>query len=314
MTSKKPQTSTSNLKSDALVKKIMSEKVAATEFLEEYLPQNLKSKLDLSSIEVKKESYVEESLRRQLSDLVYLVKTKDKKRDAFVYVLLEAQSKVDHKIAFRLWKYTLLLLERHIKGKEKLPLVAPIVLYHGQGKYTAVKSLWELFEDPIAAKELMSDKHILVDLQSMPDDDIKKKEHLGMLEFFLKHIRDRDIIKLWKEFFDSFSDVIIADKENGYIYIKSFLYYTDARLENNKKEELTKVILDSLPKEDGEDIMYTIADGYIDQGIEKGITIGEDKKAVSIAKTMISKNYAFTDIADVTGLSELDLQKLSKTL
>ena len=44
-----------------------------------------------------------------------------------------------------------------------------------------------------------------------------------MLEFFLKHIRDRDMIKLWREFFDSFSDVIIADKENGYIYIKSFL-------------------------------------------------------------------------------------------
>ena len=31
-------------------------------------------------------------------------------------------------------------------------------------------------------------------------------------------------------------------------------------------------------------------------------------------QTLISKNYAFTDIADVTGLSELDLQKLSKTL
>ena len=68
--------------------------------------------------------------------------------------------------------------------------------------------------------------------------------------------------------------------------------------------------------------MRTVADSYIDEGINKGIAIGknegiaigEDKKAVSIAKTMISKNYAFTDIADVTGLSELDLQKLSKTL
>jgi len=308
----KNKTSTSNLKSDALVKKIMSEKIAATEFLQEYLPQNLKAQLDLTTLEVKKESYVEESLRRQLSDLVYLVKTKDKKRDAFVYVLLEAQSKVDHKIAFRLWKYTLLLLERHINDKAKLPLVAPIVLYHGKAKYTAVKSLWQLFEDPDTAKELMSDEHMLIDLESMADDDIKKKQHLGMLEFFLKHIHDRDMIKLWKEFFESFEDMILLDKQNGYIYIKSFLYYTDAKLENNKKEELTRVILTSLPKEDGEDIMYTIADGYIDQGIEKGIVIGKAEGKAEVAKSLLSKNIDHDTISSATGLSIDQITSLSK--
>jgi predicted transposase YdaD len=74
---------------------------------------------------------------------------------------------VDNFIAFRLWKYTLFLLERHIKDKKKLPLIAPIVLYHGKSKYTAAKSLWDLFEDPSIAKQLMGDEHLLVDLQSM---------------------------------------------------------------------------------------------------------------------------------------------------
>ena len=159
----------------------------------------------------------------------------------------------------------------------------------------------------------MSDKHILVDLQSMPDDDIKKKEHLGMLEFFLKHIRDRDIIKLWKEFFESFEDVILLDKQNGYIYIKSFLYYSDAKLENDKKEELTKVILNSLPKEDGEHIMYTIADGYIDQGIEKGIAIGKAERDTEIVKSLLSKNIDHNIISSATGLSLGEILKLSKS-
>ena len=67
-----------------------------------------------------------------------------------------------------------------------------------------------------------------------------------------------------------------------------------------------------------EDIMRSVADSYIDEGMSKGIAIGEargeNNKTIIIAKTMISKNYDFTDITDVTGLSTLDLQRISKSL
>ena len=147
------------LKSDALVKKLITSNIiVARELLDEYLPEHVKSKLNMDTIKVEKESYVEDSLKRQLSDVVLSVKTKDNE-DAFVYILLESQSTVDPTIAFRLWKYSLLLLERHIKDKKKLPLIAPIVLYNGKSKYTAAKSLWELFEDPELAKQMMGDQY-----------------------------------------------------------------------------------------------------------------------------------------------------------
>ena len=60
--------STSNkqsIKSDALVKKILVDKVAAQEFLNEYLPESIKNLLDLRAIQVEKEPYVELPLRRQ---------------------------------------------------------------------------------------------------------------------------------------------------------------------------------------------------------------------------------------------------------
>ena len=50
----------------------------------------------------------------------------------------------------------------------------------------------------------------------------------------LKHIHQRDIIKLWEEFLQRFKLEILVDKEKGYIYIKSFLWYTDAQLPEAK--------------------------------------------------------------------------------
>ncbi|WP_425364563.1 Rpn family recombination-promoting nuclease/putative transposase [Candidatus Tisiphia endosymbiont of Mystacides longicornis] len=65
-------------KHDQLFKRIMGNEIAAQEFLEYYLPSNFKEKLDLSKIKVEKESYIEESLRRKYSDIVYAVSTKNK--------------------------------------------------------------------------------------------------------------------------------------------------------------------------------------------------------------------------------------------
>ncbi|OZG32046.1 transposase [Rickettsia endosymbiont of Culicoides newsteadi] len=232
---------TKKLKHDSLVKTIMADPVAAQEFLEYYLPNDFKSLVDLSKITVEKESYIEESLNKKYSDIVYGVATKNQGK-AFVYVLIEAQSGVDYWIALRLWKYTLLLCERHKKGRKKLPLVYNLVIYNGKEVYTAPRNLWSLFTDAVIAKKVMTEDYQLVDLQSMSDDEIMKKKHIGMLEYMLKHIHQRDIIKLWEEFLQRFKLEILVDKEKGYIYIKSLLWYTDAKLPEEKQSELEEVL------------------------------------------------------------------------
>jgi predicted transposase/invertase (TIGR01784 family) len=204
------------LKHDGLFKKIMINQIAAQNFLEYYLPADFKAMLDFSTIKVEKESYVEESLRQQFSDIVYSVKTKNNDK-AFIYALLEHQSTVDPWIAMRLWKYNLLFCEKHRKDKGKLPLIYNIVIYNGKEVYNAPRNLWELFADPVQAKKLMSEDYQLVDLQSMSDDEIIYKKHFGMMEYMLKHIHQRDIIKLWGDFLEKFKLELIIDRAQGYI-------------------------------------------------------------------------------------------------
>nr|WP_172686803.1 Rpn family recombination-promoting nuclease/putative transposase [Rickettsia endosymbiont of Ixodes pacificus]AKS10412.1 putative transposase [Rickettsia endosymbiont of Ixodes pacificus] len=334
---------------DELFKKVMSEPVAAREFLEHYLPVSFKNKIDLNSVKIEKESFVTEDLRKRLSDVVYSVSLKQARvradstdstsknidniadidnDKAYVYVLIEHQSSSDYWIAFRLWQYMLLLCEKHknnIKEKSKLPLICPIVVYANDKLYNAPRSFWELFEDSSTAKAVMSDEYLLVDLQKQSDDEIEQKKHLGMMEYMLKHIKVRDILNLWQSLLEKFENSIEIDKKNGYIYIKWLLWYSDAKVSEDKQAELTKIIARHLNKADQEGLMRTIADKYIDEGVQKGMVqgmqigrnegmqIGRNKEKYEVAKNMLSAGSDISFIAKVTGLSISEINDLLKS-
>ncbi|AAL03589.1 unknown [Rickettsia conorii str. Malish 7] len=52
----------------------------------------------------------------------------------------------------------------------------------------------------------------------------------------------QDMIKLWEKFLTEFKHIIILDKEKGYIYLRSFLWYTNAKLSKQKQPELVEVL------------------------------------------------------------------------
>jgi hypothetical protein len=72
------------------------------------------------------------------------------------------------------------------------------------------------------------------------------------------------------------SHAVIIDKEHGYFYISNLLWYVDGKLSVEKRDELSSLIIEHLPKDDGEKLMRTIADSYIDEGVSKGIAIGKN--------------------------------------
>jgi predicted transposase/invertase (TIGR01784 family) len=305
---------TEPIKHDSLFKTIMENPLAAREFLDYYLPSDFKELIDLSTIKPEKDSFVEEGLKRKISDLIYSVRFKDNDEKAFVYVLVEHQSSPDHWISLRLWKYMLLLAEKHKTKKDRLPLIAPLVFYNGSKKYDAPTSFWDLFTLPEQAKNLMGDKYRLIDLHSMTDDEIKQKQHLGMLEYFMKHIHTRDILKLWDMFLTEFKDVVLIDEKNGYFYIRNFLWYTDSKLAEDKQPELESVLARHLSKTTEEDVMRTIAQKYIEEGRAEGEARGEERALEKTAINMLKQNLDFKLVAQVTGLSLQFINQLKNSI
>ena len=77
---------------------------------------------------------------------------------------------------------------------------------------------------------------------------------------------------------------------------------------------LEQLIVDNLPKEDTDDIMRTIADTYIEEGITIGEARGEEKRSLEIARRMLQENTDIKFISSVTGLSTDEILKLKNKL
>jgi len=139
-----------------------------------------------------------------------------------------------------------------------------------------------------------------------------------MIEYFMKHIHARDILKLWADFLQIFKDSISIDKERGYIYIKHLLWYCDAKVPEDKQQELNNLILDNLNEKDGEEVMRTIAQKYIDEGRQEGEQIGIIKgrqaafqeSRMSIARKMLSKRKTIEEITEFTELTRQEIESL----
>ena len=300
-----------NLKSDGLFKSVFGTKIAAQEFLGEYLPESFKGLVDLRKIEVTSESYVEEDLQRRMSDVVYRVGIKGKSKDeAFIYCLIEHTSSNDHLMAYRVWKYVILLLgkymeEKGIDGKKKvkLPLVFPLVVYGGKGKYTAAGNLWELFEEAEMARSALGGDYALVDLEALDDSDIRKDQHIAIVKYMLKHIRDRDLVKVWEEMFKLFPDAVMIDRKKGYVYIKKLLWYSVDKVEaEGEGKRLGMVLKDNLNKNEGSEVMKSLADKWVEEAV--------DKRDVTIAMNLLQSNVDYDTISKATGLSIDQINKI----
>ena len=151
--------------------------------------------------------------------------------------------------------------------------------------------------NPELAKELLCNNYKLINLQSMPDQEIKQKEYLGLMEMFMKHIHTRDLLKLWKDAFKNFEKVIVLDAKNDYDYIKALVWYTEAKIPEDKQEELFDLFHEELSI-DGENIMRSLAQKYVDQGFEQGINQGISEVVIR----MLNMGKSSLEIANITGI------------
>ncbi len=83
-----------------------------------HLPAELRAICDLSTLKLESGSFVEDDLRQYFSDVLYSLKTTDG-ADGYVHVLIEHQSSPDKHMAFRLIRYAVAAMQRHLDAGHK---------------------------------------------------------------------------------------------------------------------------------------------------------------------------------------------------
>ena len=307
------------LKHDKIIRSAFENPFVAREFFEMHLPSHIKGSLVFETLKMEKDSFIEPSLKESILDILFSAKFNGE--DGYLFLLLEHQSKPDYYMAFRLFRYMLNIAEYHRKsaGNKKFPFIYPLVFYNGIQQYNAPLNLWELFENSELVKATWTNDYQLINVHQIPDEQLKEHAWSGILQFFMKHIHERDLLKRWQEIaslLPKFAEVNI-----GINYIELILCYTLTKISQNDIIGIAKILKSHLNPEVEEEIMVSIARSWELKGIEKGreegrqegINIGEMKLA-EMVKKMLRKNKPLDEIIEFTGFTKKKIEELQKQL
>ena len=310
---------------DRFTRSLMTNRKVAEEFFRKNLPEHIKKTIDFSSIELKKESYIDDKLKLQITDLLYSVHFNG--REGFLYVLLEHASTPDRFLPFRMYRYVSAIMEDHLKNKENktLPLVYPMILYTGKKPYKHSMSFFDLFleNERELAKEIFTSPYHLIDLTQVSDEELKQYMWFGTMALVLKHIRDPNIVPFFKSIVDILKELEKRGEE-AYIYTvitymagtgevpeKSEFFETTKKLESVNEEKIMSTLVEQLQPELFDLAVKQAYEKASEQLRPKFLQEGRQEERREMAKVFLSKGVSIDIIAEATKLSEKEIKKLA---
>lgn len=288
---------------DAVFRQFLHDKETARDFFDIWLPDDVKAICDLRTLLPESGSFITPDMKPYQSDILYSVETTC--GSGYVYCLIEHQSSPDRLIAWRLMRYSMAAMQRHLEaGHDSLPLVFPVLFYCGEKSPHPYSTNWlDCFERPDIARKIYSQPFRLADVTVLDDDAIMQHRRMALLELIQKHIRRRDMSELL--------DSIVT--------LLSYNYYTDTQVvtmmnyliqEGNAASPRTFITDIARRTEKHEGTLMTIAEALKQEGIVEGIQRGEHAASLKIARQMLSSGISRDAVKTCTGLSDEELKNL----
>lgn len=305
---------------DITFKKLFGEVKIARDVIEKNLPREVLEQLDMNSLKRLDASFISETLKETFSDLLYGVRINN--RDAYIALLWEHKSKADKLAVFQVAGYILDIWKRIIKeGKKELPLVIPIVVYHGKGAWNYKTDIREMISDfdtfPDYLKQMLPViKHEFINITAYTEEDIQEYEPITRMAIrSFKYIfwDKNDLIKAFLISVDEIQPFLTDEELSRYIDI--LLIYYSAANKNLTEEDIIQKIKELGGK--GAKVMTILQEREqkgIQYGIEQGIEQGMLEERKKSARMGITKGYDMQVIMDITGLTEDEIQEIKEKM
>lgn len=293
---------------DAFFKQYLSQIEAAKDFLQIHLPAKLLRICNLNTLKLASGSFVEDDLRAYHSDVLYSLETTE--GAGYIYCLIEHQSTSDKQMSFRLMRYAIAAMQRHLEaGYKKLPLVIPVLFYHGSVTPYPYDTNWlQGFDNPELAAQLYSNDFPLIDITAISDDKIITHRRIAMLELLQKHIRLRDLAALEQQL-----GMLL---ENGDIHDEQLVllvnYIAQAGQATNAEALFHRLAQRSSQHKE---TLMTIAEQLEQIGLKKGLRQGRDEgfqqAKLEIARNMLADGLDLKTIRKMTKLPAITVWRLA---
>ena len=299
---------------------ILEDKTQVAELINRCL--KLKDKIKPKNLEIYNSSFIDQKFSNQECDIVY------KKKGQQIFFLIEHQSKVDYSMPKRILKYQIVIMEMAMKNKkiikknEKLPLVIPIVIYTGTGKWNVARYIKDCQEQLEGLDNMELGSYIILD-----SNEYTKQELLEDKLFILKMMA-LEKTKNPDELYNNLEEITQKkiEKINRDILIRVIKYIYNETL----GEEKTKDIINKLERAGDKEMIIEVIKKDREQqwlkgrivgmqeGRQEGEKIGERRgeklgiaKAITqMVKEMIRSNLSDEQIMKITKIEEKELEKL----
>lgn len=270
---------------DALFKAVFSQPDHARGMLRAIVPPVMAEALDWQVLSLRPGSFVDAALTHQHTDLLYAAKWRDGK-EALVYFLFEHQSSppTEGLMAYRLLSYQERIWARwraeHPRART-LPMILPIVLYHGATTWLEPRSFDALLDVPAGVRpavepHLVRFTYLLHDLSEIPDEELRDGARWTALArlaaLCLKHARTaEDIIEL----IDHSKAVVreVAAAPNGLQALAQVMRYI-LEVSEQVTPEALQALLEREIGPQAKDTIVTAGQQLIQQGLQQGLEQG----------------------------------------
>ncbi|WP_375771142.1 Rpn family recombination-promoting nuclease/putative transposase [Archangium gephyra] len=249
------------------------------------LPPLLVSQVDWSTLRRESGSVVDPELRETESDLLFSARMSGG-HPLLLYVLLEHQSSVDRWMALRMLRYVVRQLEHWRKANpssEKLPVVVPLVMYHGpDSAWSAPRRVEELFNLPEETEQQKGWRALVPRFEYLLDDLTAERAEALMARpgpalvrlalLVLRYGRSAELahrLPDWTVLFAQVHATPHGDEELGLVV--RYLFQVG---DKTVRAEMSRVLHSVMETHRAEELMRTYGEELIEQGRLKGLEQG----------------------------------------
>ncbi len=288
---------------DAFFKNFLGDINVAQDFLQIHLPASLRQRCDFTTLNICPTTFVDDNFDHHVCDMLYSVKTTQ--GDGYIYCLIEHQSRPDKLMAFRMMRYSLAAMKQHLdQGFKQLPVVMPVLFYHGNRSYPYSTDWRDCFADTELARQIYGNPFSLVDVTVIPDEEIMAHRRVALLELLQKHIRQRDMLTLVDNISTLMNDWPLPPELN-----KSVMLYIAAAGETADTQKfMAKLSQQVMPNQEG---IMTIGQQLAEEGRKEGHKEGRLEMLHEVVRELMNNGVPHNLIKLSTGLSDEYLKRLS---
>lgn len=286
---------------DKFFKRALTIVAIARSMLEKFLPTDLLDKLNLYTLEIDPNSYINDELKETFSDIVWACRLKNSNKKRKIAFLFEHKSYKPDYPHFQLIDYQRNSWRIQInEGQLPVPIL-PIVFYHGLEKW--VVKPFESYFGEVEAEMLQflpSFNYILINLQDYTEEQIRSINDILLQKTLLgfKFYKDKDYLN------DHIVELIFIGygklkNEQTYTFMRIFVVYLTSISGISRNEIIVKANKMNKNMEELEfDIIEDLKEAFLERGIERGIEKG---KKISIYEASL-RGHSLELLSNVFGL------------